>query len=234
MAGRSYWGSHSPNFPVALNESMARSQGYRATGSKKAQILELRKKLGSLTIDQWAKAQCVMDEIVRLLGRRGGPSGSSVAPRVCKGCGFFGHTKAHCKVSKAKEDKEIARELSDHKIFMQKALKRVHGPDHNWWCAWVDWSTKRRRAADEACEDCLEVDCDDNCERCKKRETFIAQWERENPAPVPPSLPTRRWWTSACAAFERQTSSPDHTQVARPTTKASTQPSGSSDYKHAT
>ena len=45
--------------------------------------MALRAQLSAKPTDEWQKAKCLMDELTRVLGQRGGPMGGSIAPRAC-------------------------------------------------------------------------------------------------------------------------------------------------------
>lgn len=84
---------------------MARSQGYRASKENKAQVALLRAKLAECRSSQWQRAGAIMQDITALTSKGGtGPSGSRVEPRSCKYCGYYGHTKQHCKRKQSDED----------------------------------------------------------------------------------------------------------------------------------
>lgn len=75
---------------------MARSSGYRAKKANKQEVAKLRAELAKCTSSEWVRAQGIMQEIIRALGKKGGPSGWQVLPRCCKLCDYYGHTAEKC------------------------------------------------------------------------------------------------------------------------------------------
>lgn len=88
---------------------MPRSSGYRPKAAVREEILELRERLSNLRSSEWAKAGRIMDQITSLLGHRHGPMRGKIAPRACKYCGYFGHTRQWCAARLAAEATQLER-----------------------------------------------------------------------------------------------------------------------------
>lgn len=84
-----------------------------------ATLEELRSELSSLGKGDWAKAQCVMDQIVAITGRKG-KMGGQVCPRACKYCHMYGHTREYC----PKRDRDSRSEIVKHKRAMERSRER--------------------------------------------------------------------------------------------------------------
>lgn len=91
--------------------SMGRSKGYKAGGKHEKELKLLRQELACTSKFEWQKAQRIMDNITELLGHAYGPSGSNIAPRACKFCGYYGHTKQYCEERKRFDRIAIEREI---------------------------------------------------------------------------------------------------------------------------
>lgn len=81
---------------------MGRSAGYRPRVRERKEVERLRAKLYACRGWEWGKANDIMKQITRAMGKHG-PSGYTVLPRVCSTCDFFGHTAEHCKLGQRPE-----------------------------------------------------------------------------------------------------------------------------------
>ena len=167
---------------------MGRCSGYRPRNSNRAEVDALRAQLNATRSDEWQKAKMLMDDITRILGHYGGPSGGGIVPRACKYCGFFGHTKQFCR--KLEADARMREEIGyDHEIAkLQTYLNGrpdVHDED---WERWLQWSHKRYVALCEMGLECdmpeadMARDCP-GCAGCDAWRAAAAVWETHNPAP---------------------------------------------------
>ena len=86
---------------------MGRSSGYRARNANKAEVAELRARLGELRSNEWQKAGIIMEQITSILGHRGGPSHGRIEPRACRSCSYYGHTRQHCWRRKQREEEAV-------------------------------------------------------------------------------------------------------------------------------
>ncbi len=93
---------------------MARSRGYRPKAAVRAEIVALRARLSELHEYEWQKANMIMENITSLLGHSGGPSGGHIAPRACRYCRYYGHTKQWC--PKRERDLAIGEERQRDKL----------------------------------------------------------------------------------------------------------------------
>ena len=78
-------------------------------------IQSLRDELGTLTADKWQRAGFLMDRICAISGRTNSLNGR-VNPRVCKECGYFGHTKERCSKRLKRLEAQVEDELYREKI----------------------------------------------------------------------------------------------------------------------
>jgi len=76
----------------------------------RAEVLALRAQLSTIPADRWQWAQVVFDQMTELCGVKG-PSNGRMVPRACRVCGFYGHTKQHCELNKARKERMTEREL---------------------------------------------------------------------------------------------------------------------------
>ena len=90
---------------------MGRTSGYRPKLAQAAEVAVLRERLGTLRGSDWQKATILMRQITLLCGRRGGPMGGQIQPRLCKHCDHFGHTKQFCAIKKSADNRAVAREI---------------------------------------------------------------------------------------------------------------------------
>lgn len=89
------------------------SNGYRPNKANQAEVLRLRGRLAQCRKQDWQRASCIMAQIVDAVGSK---SAGGVEPRLCKYCGFFGHTMQWCKAYKV----ELAeRERLDMELFVR-------------------------------------------------------------------------------------------------------------------
>ena len=93
---------------------MGRSSGYRPNKACAEEVNKLRSELAKVRGDQWQKANAIMREITDAMGRRGGPMGAVIQPRVCKHCGYYGHTRQHCAKRKEHDMQACADAVSEH------------------------------------------------------------------------------------------------------------------------
>jgi len=103
---------------------MGRSYGYRPKAATRTEVLELRAQLAMLRDVDWVRAGMIMDHITALLGHTGGPMAGKIAPRSCRYCRYYGHTKQWCKKRLADEKEREEREMDallaeDRKLFAQ-------------------------------------------------------------------------------------------------------------------
>ena len=128
---------------------MGRSHGYRPTEANREQVEMLRAKLAGYKLHEWVKAHIVMQQITEILGHKAGPSGSSIEPRSCKYCGYFGHTRQHCQVRRDDVAREEAIEAkfdadwraNEHKVW------RERNPEWAAWCDWLQWAREGYESA---------------------------------------------------------------------------------------
>jgi len=99
---------------------MGRSPGYRPKAAVRDEVLALRALLAECDSSQWQKAQRIMDHITSLLGKPTGPMNGKVEPRMCKVCGYFGHTKQWCPVLKEREERAMDRLLDEDRELRAK------------------------------------------------------------------------------------------------------------------
>lgn len=99
---------------------MARSPGYRANKANREELKHLRSLLSSCTSSNWQRASLIMQEIARVSGHTYGPMGSSVQPRACKFCHYYGHTRQHCKKLRAAQDAYSARVALEDKLRIEQ------------------------------------------------------------------------------------------------------------------
>ena len=87
--------------------------------------MALRAQLSAKPTDEWQKAKCLMDEITRVLGHRGGPMGGSIAKRACVYCHIYGHTRAHCRKLIALERSAMSFQPKSRAVAKHKAAPRA-------------------------------------------------------------------------------------------------------------
>ena len=111
---------------------MGRSNGYRPKKAQREEVLEWRYVLSTLTVDDWVKAQFIMNRITSLVGATGGPMGGLIEPRACRYCYYFGHTRHTCEkrkaVLKAIEDREVQAMLDEDHAYAERFKDVVHEP----------------------------------------------------------------------------------------------------------
>ena len=90
---------------------MGRCSGYRPKKAVRDEVLQWRWCLSTLTVDDWLKAQFIMNRITSLVGATGGPMGGVIEPRACRYCYYFGHTRHTCKKRIAVLEAIEAREM---------------------------------------------------------------------------------------------------------------------------
>jgi hypothetical protein len=90
---------------------MGRSKGYRPRPENVAEVRELRARLAKLNGSEWQLAYCIMKRIASLSKNPLGPMRGQVMPRCCAVCGYFGHTKQHCPVRRAREELALDEEI---------------------------------------------------------------------------------------------------------------------------
>jgi len=167
---------------------MGRSSGYRPRNCNRAEVEELRRQLATTHADQWQKAKCLMDEITRVLGHRGGPMGGNIAPRACKYCHYYGHTRQFC--SKLREDSAMRERIGyDREIaLLETYLNGRPDVQDEDWERWLQWSHRQYVALSEMGLGCdgpatdVATDCD-GCAGCTAWKAAAAVWEAQNPAP---------------------------------------------------
>ena len=90
---------------------MGRSSGYRPKKAVRDEVEYWRWLLSTLTVDDWVRAQGIMNKITSLVGATGGPMGGLIEPRACRYCTYFGHTRHTCKKRIAVQEEIEAREI---------------------------------------------------------------------------------------------------------------------------
>ena len=78
--------------------------------AKREAIAPLRERLGKLRADEWQKANIIMQDIVSISGRKS-KIGGQICARVCRGCGYFGHSKEYCPKRVEREQREMEAEM---------------------------------------------------------------------------------------------------------------------------
>jgi hypothetical protein len=89
--------------------AMARSSGSvgcRTTKANRAEAMAIKLRLSRVPMDQWQRAQVIMDELVACTNAKG-PTGQNMVPRACKYCGFYGHTRQFCD----KKARDVERDM---------------------------------------------------------------------------------------------------------------------------
>ena len=167
---------------------MGRCSGYRPRNANRAEVEALRAQLNATRSDQWQKAKMLMDDITRILGHYGGPSGGGIVPRACKYCQYFGHTKQFCKKlerdARRREEIGYDQEIAKLQTYLN-GRPDVHDED---WERWLQWSHRQYGAL---CEMGLECDMPaadqardcPGCAGCDAWRAAAAVWEAENPPP---------------------------------------------------
>ena len=94
----------------------------------------MRRELAKCSSEQWIKANAIMRSLTLAMNKRGGPMGGVIQPRVCKHCGFFGHTKQHCSKRKHDEAEAIDREIKEDKAerdaYAKRAAERLYSREN--------------------------------------------------------------------------------------------------------
>ena len=126
---------------------MARSGGVRPKKNVEAEVQALKVRLGKLRSVDWLEAQLIFDRMTDLCGARG-PSNGKMAPRACKYCNYYGHTRQYCPVRA--RDQELADDKEYQKLVRDRYVPiagpdspRCKGPEH--WAYIVE--TRRLFAA---------------------------------------------------------------------------------------
>lgn len=109
---------------------MARSVGARPKKAVKERVAALRGRLGQLDSSKWQAAQVIFDEMCALCGVQG-PSGGNMAPRACRFCDRYGHTRQHCEHYQRYKAVADAREIA--------RLQKEHIPVTEADCSPEDW-----------------------------------------------------------------------------------------------
>ena len=86
---------------------MPRSLGYRPRSKVRAEVQELRDRLGKTKRYEWQKAGAILEQIAALCGSSTGPMGGKINPRCCKRCDYYGHSSDRCPL---RYDSEISKE----------------------------------------------------------------------------------------------------------------------------
>lgn len=96
------------------------ANGYRPTKACEIEVKRLRARLELCRKQDWQRASCIMSQIVELVGSK---SAGGVEPRLCKYCGFHGHTVQWCKAYKAelaeRERRDAELQVSDYERWRQ-------------------------------------------------------------------------------------------------------------------
>ena len=150
--------------------------------------MALRAQLSAKPTDEWQKAKCLMDEITRVLGHRGGPMGGSIAPRACVYCHMYGHTRAHCR--KRREDAAMRERIGyDQEIaLLETYLNRRPDAHDEGWERWLQWCHKRYESLSALGLGCDGPPADSardcgGCAGCDAWRAAAAEYEAQNPAP---------------------------------------------------
>lgn len=94
--------------------------------AKQAMIAPLRVKLNTLRSHQWVEAQQLLNEIQDITGgRRRAKLAGTAAPRVCKYCGYYGHTREHCKQRDRDDDTKIERSVRAERVHIDHIHKAM-------------------------------------------------------------------------------------------------------------
>lgn len=175
---------------------MGRSSGYRARKYCEDEVGQLRERLATLRGGEWMKAKLIMQSITLLLGHSGGPCGGNIAPRACRYCDYYGHTKQHCKRRIDDEQKELEQEHRKHQRW-EAGRKRL---GNEAWDTWLDWADRRwdvvcslagcevvaNEGPVESAEELasvLALECG-ACDGCAELERTLRDWEATDPEPV--------------------------------------------------
>ena len=134
-----------------MRQYMGRSHGYRATEANRERVTELRAVLNGLRLSQWVKARYVMQQITEELGHRGGPSGSSIEPRACRYCDYFGHTRQHCP-TRLEDVRRKEAEEAEHDANWRENLHARWREGNPEWAQWNDWNEWANAMYRSACE----------------------------------------------------------------------------------
>ena len=109
--------------------------------AKREAIAPLREELGKLQGDRWQRACYIMDQIVAITERKP-KMGGHVCPRVCKHCGYYGHTKEHCTVREQWLEMQTQREVERDKEEREAKCRKVERPKELQWfqrASQADW-----------------------------------------------------------------------------------------------
>lgn len=131
--------------------------------------MHLKEMLGACHKYEWQRAQAIFDRMNALTGAQG-PSGCLMAPRSCKACGYFGHTKQWCnkraavEALKAKLDNQFCKPAEEEECTAEQ------------W-QWVLTFREQRRRYQKAIElgmGCTEDGADDCvCIGCRQWDAFM-------------------------------------------------------------
>ena len=106
---------------------MARSSGARPRKAQRAEAAALRERLGQIPSHEWAKAQCVYEQLAAVCGVSG-PSGALMSPRACSHCHFFGHTRQFCPRYKQAKDRADRQALQNEQWRSPRSVAEcLHG-----------------------------------------------------------------------------------------------------------
>ena len=159
-----------------------KSQGYRPTNANRAEVDELRAELATLRSYDWLRARRVMKEISETLGCKSGPTGGVIAPRACKYCDFYGHTRQWCQKrirdEQAREERETNQIIAQH---MRESAKWGECKDVA-WAKLCEHKMRRYEAACDAGHGCVagaDYPCDE-CEGCKAWDVFMEIYDSEH------------------------------------------------------
>ena len=99
--------------------------------AKRDAIAPLREQPCRLRGADWQRANCIMDQIVAITGRKA-KLGGQVCPRVCGYCDYYGHTKQHCLVRSARMQAQLERDQDEWEEAQRRKLERESKP-LEWW-----------------------------------------------------------------------------------------------------
>ena len=86
--------------------------GLRPTKAQRPEFNRLKAKLATLNVSNWARAQCVMDQMSAVCCKAYGPMGGKITCRACSICGYYAHSAANCPVLEKRRQRALDRELA--------------------------------------------------------------------------------------------------------------------------
>ena len=173
--------------------------------------MALRARLSATHGHDWRRAQMIMDEITTIMGHKTGPGKGSITPRACATCGYFGHTRQHCKVAAARAARRAAREAEaleeEREEVRREGRQRAArwqaehpgqplplgmDPDHwelmlSYWKARAAWMSERVAGGCRhvVAESAADLPACGGCDRCQAWNALLEQYANEHPPPKP-------------------------------------------------